>query len=408
MPNPLLGILFHWLGGLASASFYVPFRGVRDWSWETYWLVAGVFSWLVAPLLIASLFVDHLGSILRAVPLATVFWCYFFGILWGFGGLTFGLTMRYLGMSLGMAVALGYCAAFGTLMPPIVSGEFASKILTTRSGIFILIGVGICVCGIAVAGMAGISKEREMAPAEQTSVIKEFSLKKGLLVATFCGIMSACFSYGLAAGGPVREIARHYGAAPLWQGLPILIFVLAGGFTTNLTWCLILHVRNRSGTQYLLGRSEATGSRVPLVSNYLLCAAAGVTWYFQFFFYTMGEAQMGAYRFSSWTLHMASIMIFGTLWGLALKEWRGAGKRTMRLLVVSVGVLVASTLIVGYGNYLGAFSQQPLRAGTLCKTQEHPACCVLPKRRASGTGIIWISRPANLPRTCTISATSGA
>jgi L-rhamnose-H+ transport protein len=362
MPNPLLGIVFHWLGGLASASFYVPFRGVRAWSWETYWLVAGVFSWLVAPLLIASLFVDHLGSILRAVPLSTVFWCYFFGILWGFGGLTFGLTMRYLGMSLGMAVALGYCAAFGTLMPPIVSGEFASKILTTRSGIFILIGVGICVCGIAVAGMAGISKEREMPPAEQTSVIKEFSLKKGLLVASFCGIMSACFSYGLAAGGPVRAIARHYGAAPLWQGLPILILVLAGGFTTNLAWCLILHARNRTGTQYLLGRSGPTGSRVPLASNYLLCAAAGLTWYFQFFFYTMGEAQMGAYRFSSWTLHMASIMIFGTLWGLALKEWRGAGKRTMRLLAVSVGVLVASTLIVGYGNYLGAFSPQPLRA----------------------------------------------
>ncbi len=319
-------------------------------------MVAGVFSWLVAPFLIASLFVGHLGAVLRAVPLSTVFWCYFFGVLWGFGGLTFGLTMRYLGMSLGMAVALGYCAAFGTLVPPIVRGDFVTRILGTTSGVFILIGVGICVCGIAVAGLAGISKEKELPPAKRTAVIKEFNLRKGLLVATFCGIMSACFSYGLAAGEPVREIARRYGAAPMWQGLPILVFVLAGGFTTNVVWCVILHIRNRSGAQYFEARNEREGTPVPLAWNYLLCAVAGFTWYFQFFFYTMGESQMGQYRFSSWTLHMASIMIFGTLWGLALKEWRGAGTRTMRLLAASLAVLVTSTLVVGYGNYLSTFS----------------------------------------------------
>jgi L-rhamnose-H+ transport protein len=362
MPNPPLGVLFHWLGGLASASFYVPFRGVRGWAWETYWLVGGIFSWVVAPFLIASLLVNDLPAVLREVPLSTVLWCYVFGMLWGFGGLTFGLTMRYLGMSLGMAVALGYCAAFGTLMPPIFSGEFAGKILGTTSGILILIGVGICVAGIAVAGMAGISKERDLSPKQRTAVIKEFNLKKGLVVATFCGIMSACFSYGLAAGGPVREAAARHGAAPLWQGLPVLIIVLAGGFTTNVVWCAILHVRNRTGAQYFRGPVG-----VPLLSNYLLSALAGFTWYAQFFFYTMGEVQMGTYRFSSWTLHMASIMIFGAFWGLALKEWRGAGARTMRLLALSIAVLVASTLVVGYGNYLSTrvpvqTSNLPIRA----------------------------------------------
>ncbi|MDQ2774414.1 MAG: L-rhamnose/proton symporter RhaT [Acidobacteriota bacterium] len=348
MPNPLLGVFFHWIGGLASASFYVPFRQVKGWAWETYWLVGGIFSWVVAPFLIASLLVKDLPAILQEVPVRTVLWCYLFGVFWGFGGLTFGLTMRYLGMSLGMAVALGYGAAFGTLVPPIVSGEFAAKILGTASGLLILTGVGICVCGIAVAGMAGISKERELSPERRTAVIKEFNLKKGLLVATFCGIMSACFAYGLAAGGPVREAAARHGVAPLWQGLPVLVIVLAGGFTTNVVWCIVLHVRNRTGTEYFQGRA-------PLLSNYILSALAGVIWYMQFFFYTMGEVQMGTYRFSSWTLHMASIMIFGTFWGLALKEWRGAGTRTMRLLALSVAVLVASTLVVGYGNYVGQF-----------------------------------------------------
>ena len=354
-PNPLLGIFFHWTGGLASASFYVPFRGIRRWAWETYWLVGGIFSWLVAPFLIAWLLVPDLVSVLREVPSGTIAWCYIFGVLWGAGGLTFGLTMRYLGMSLGMAVALGYCAAFGTLMPPIVQGQFAGMILGRPSGRLILAGVVICLLGIAVAGMAGISKEREMPPEQQTAVIKEFNLRKGLVVATFCGIMSACFSYGLAAGGPVRDIAARHGATPLWQGLPILILVLAGGFTTNAVWCVILHARNRTGSEYFqsVARDGAGTARVPLLSNYILCAIAGFTWYFQFFFYTMGEAQMGTYRFSSWTLHMASIMIFGTLWGLALREWRGAGARTMRLVALSLAVLVTSTLVVGYGNYLG-------------------------------------------------------
>jgi L-rhamnose-H+ transport protein len=373
IPNPALGVFFHWLGGLASASFYVPFRRVRGWAWETYWMVGGIFSWIVAPALVAAMLTKDVPAVLREVPIGTVLLCYLFGVLWGFGGLTFGLTMRYLGMSLGMAVALGYCAAFGTLMPPIVRGEFAGKILGTTSGLLILTGVAICVCGIAVAGLAGISKERELPPERRTAVIKEFNLKKGVLVATFCGIMSACFSYGLAAGGPVREAAARHGTPPLWQGLPVLIIVLAGGFTTNVVWCILLHLRNKTGSQYFQGEAGTPAgvgrARIPLLSNYILCALAGFVWYFQFFFYTMGEVQMGTYRFSSWTLHMASIMIFGTLWGLALKEWKGSGPRTMRLLALSLAVLIASTVVVGYGNYLGTVAPQQRATAHVDKPQ---------------------------------------
>src|SRR5580700_9569190 len=162
IPNPALGVLFHWLGGLASGSFYVPYRGVKGWAWETYWLVGGFFSWIIAPWVLAGLLTSDVIGVLKEAPESALFWSYFFGVLWGLGGLTFGLTMRYLGMSLGMAVALGYCAAFGTLLPPIFNGEFASKVLGTQSGVVILIGVLVCLIGIAFAGAAGISKEREM------------------------------------------------------------------------------------------------------------------------------------------------------------------------------------------------------------------------------------------------------
>ncbi len=357
-PNPAIGVVFHWLGGLASGSFYVPFRGVKRWAWETYWLVGGFFSWITAPWIFATFMTADLLQVLGETPHSSLFWAYFFGVLWGLGGLTFGLTMRYLGMSLGMAMVLGYTAAFGTLMPPIFRGQFRSEVLGTNSGLTILIGVGICMLGIFVAGAAGVSKEREMSEEQKRAAIKEFSLKKGILVATFSGVMSACFAYGLAAGDPIKEITLRHGTPVLWQGLPVLVVVLLGGFTTNFIWCLILNLRNRTGYQYFSSqiRDAAEPTFAPMLSNYLFSALAGTTWYFQFFFYTMGETQMGRFKFSSWTLHMASIIIFSTLWGIALKEWKGAGTKTKLLVALSLLVLVTSTVVVGYGNYLGTKS----------------------------------------------------
>src|SRR6202142_3486500 len=235
--NPALGVFLHWLGGLASASFYVPYRGVKNWAWETYWLGGGFFSWVFPPWILALTMTRDLSSVLREAPSSSLLWVYSFGVLWGLGGLTFGLTMRYLGMSLGMAVALGYTAAFGTLMPPIFRGQFGSEVLGTRSGLTILAGVGICMLGIVFAGAAGISKEKELPEEQKRASIKEFDLKKGLLVATFPGVMSACFAYGLAAGDPIKEITLRYGTPTLWQGLPVLVVVLLGGFTTNVIWC---------------------------------------------------------------------------------------------------------------------------------------------------------------------------
>jgi L-rhamnose-H+ transport protein len=378
--NPLLGVFLHWLGGLASASFYVPYRQVRGWSWETYWLAGGVVSWIVMPWVLASLLTNNLLVVLHAAPASSIFWAYFFGVLWGFGGLTFGLTMRYLGLSLGMATALGYTAIFGTLVPPIFHGQFV-QLLAQRSGVIILAGVGVCVLGIVFAGAAGISKERELSSAQKLASIKEFNLKLGLGVATFCGVMSSCFAFGLDAGNPIKALTLEQGTSTMWQGLPVLVVVLAGGFTTNFVWCAILHTRNKSAGEYLRIPSNASDQvasehppienpldaeatemalelpsvprQLSISSNYLFSALAGATWYMQFFFYTMGETQMGSYKFSSWTLHMASIIIFSTLWGIALKEWRGVSVRTKALVFLTLLTLVGSTVIVGYGNYLG-------------------------------------------------------
>lgn len=348
--NPLLGVFFHWVGGLASASFYIPYRGVRGWAWETYWLAGGVFSWLIAPLVLAFVLVPDPLGLIGATPASALAWAYLFGMLWGIGGLTFGLTMRYLGIGLGMAVALGFCSVFGTLMPPIFDGTIG-EVFSTRAGQYVLLGVAVCAVGIAVAGWAGMSKEKELSPEQKKATIREFNFKKGLAVAVFSGVMSSCMAYALAAGKPLAAMAREAlvadGRSDLWQNLPVLIVVLWGGFTSNFIWCVLLNVKNRTGGQYFK-RAADTG----LLRNYCFCALAGVTWYLQFFFYGMGETRMGRYGFSSWTLHMASIIIFSTLWGVILHEWRGTTARTRRLLWAGVAALVAATLIVGYGNYL--------------------------------------------------------
>ena len=361
-PNPPLGVTLHAIGGLMSAIFYLPYRQVKRWSWESYWLVGGVFSWIVAPWVIASLMVPNLWSILSNAPTRSAFWSYFFGVLWGVGGLTFGLTVRYLGFALGTAMALGYCAAFGTLLPPIFSGQLFGMIHTT-GGLVVLGGVAVCLVGIVISGLAGIAKERELPEKEKQESVREFNFKKGVWVATFCGIMSACMSYGFAAGKPIAALAVEKGASDLWKNLPVLIIVLAGGFTTNCVWCLILNNRHRSFGDYL-GRNNpgvdaSKDPPAPLALNYFLCAVGGTLWYLQFFFYGMGTTRMGRYDFSSWTLHMASIIIFGTLVGVCLKEWRGVSARTHWQMRFGLVVLISSTIIIGYGNYLAPKAESP-------------------------------------------------
>ena len=368
-PDPFIGVLFHWIGGLASASNFIPFRGIKRWSWEIYWIIQGLAAWIIAPMVLALLLVPNLSAILHAAPANSVAYACFWGAMWGIGGLTFGLSIRYLGIALGYAIALGFCTAFGTLMPPIFSGQMSS-ILHETSGQVILAGVGVCMLAIAVSGLAGYSKEHEISSEDRAEAgERDYSFGKGLAVAIFAGIMSSCFAYGLTAGKPIAEIARVQLMAKhrldLWQNLPVLVFVLWGGFVTNFLWSFFLIVKNHSFAQFAgapginpMGTPELetevahrlSGRR--LVNNYLLAALAGVIWYFQFFFYSMGQTKMGKYDFSSWTLHMASIIIFATLWGIALKEWKGTSRRTKTLVALGLFLLVGSTVVVGYGNYL--------------------------------------------------------
>ena len=354
----ILGVIFHFIGGFASGSFYMPFKKVKNWSWESYWLIGGLFSWLVVPPLAAYLTIPGFAEIIRQTDTQVLWWTYFMGILWGVGGLTYGLGVRYLGMSLGNSVVLGFCAAFGALIPSIYynfsphEGKTTfTQMMASDGGRMVLLGVLVCLLGIFISGRAGMRKEKELGEEAKKASVKEFNLVKGLIVATISGILSACFNFGIEAGKPMAEVANHTWQLShpgignfLFSNNVIYVVLLWGGLTTNFIWCIILNFQNKSFGDY-------TNKQTPLLSNYLFAAIAGTTWFLQFFFYGMGESKMGNGA-SSWILHMAFIILVSNMWGVVLKEWKGVSGKTKATITIGIITIIASVMIVGYGNSL--------------------------------------------------------
>ncbi|CCH55124.1 L-rhamnose-H+ transport protein [Fibrisoma limi BUZ 3] len=347
----LLGIIYHTIGGGFSGSFYMPFNKVRGWAWESYWIVGGLFSWLIVPPLAAYLTIPDFTSIIASADMSTTSITFLMGLLWGIGGLTYGLGVRFLGMSLGNSVVLGFCSAFGALVPsiyyninPVPGRTSFTDMLGSQGGQLVLLGVLVCLIGIGISGRAGMLKEAELSEEAQKASIKEFSLTKGLIIAVISGILSAFFNYGIEAGKPLADQAVRQGSDPLFQNNVTYVVLLWGGLTTNFLWCMYLNARNGTFGDY-------TNSRTPIASNILFAGIAGTMWFLQFFFYGMGESKLGNGA-SSWITHMATIILTANLWGLYLKEWSGVSSRTFRTFVAGIVVILISIVLVGIGNSL--------------------------------------------------------
>ena len=341
--DPIAGILLIALGSIGAASFYVPFKKVKTWAWESYWISQGLFAWIIIPWLFALIFIPRgeLIPIIKESPSSAKLMATFFGILWGFGGLTFGLSLRYLGVALGQSIALGLCAAFGTLLPPIIAGD---NLFATKGGILTVVGVAITVAGIIVIGYAGSLKSKEMSEEEKIAAVREFALKKGILIAIFAGIMSACFNFGFEAGKPIENVALAHGTNPLFQKNPSLIFILLGGFLTNLVYCGFLNIRNKTYKDYY-----AVSGNV-LVNNLFFTFLAGLLWFLQFHFFGMGSSKLPAgMAVFGWSILMALNIAISNIWGIILREWKGVKPKTIIILIAGITVLILSTFVVKLG-----------------------------------------------------------
>ena len=345
----LLGILYHSIGGFASGSFYMPFNKVKGWAWESYWIVGGLFSWLIVPPLAAYLTVPGFAQIIAASSSQILFFTFLMGLLWGIGGLSYGLGVRYLGMSLGNSVVLGFCAAFGAIVPSIyyninpTEGKISfTDMMATPGGQLVLLGVLVCLIGIALSGKAGMMKEGELSEEEQKKSVAEFSLVKGLIIAVLSGILSSFFNFGIEAGKPIANAAVAAGFNPLFQNNVTFVVILWGGLTTNLIWTTILSLKNKSYGDFV-------NKSTPISKNIMFAALAGTTWFLQFFFYGMGESKLGNGA-SSWILHMSTIILTANMWGIYRKEWTGVAAKTKWTITVGIVVILLSVVLVGIGN----------------------------------------------------------
>lgn len=328
----IIGLLIIAIGAFCQSSSYVPINKIRNWSWESYWLIQGVFAWLVFPLLGALLAVPaghSLFEIYATFPKESLL-TMLFGVLWGIGGLTFGLSMRYLGVALGQSIALGTCSALGAILGPVFTGNAAS--LTSA----VIIGVIVMLAGIAIIGVAGGMKASALPEEEKKKAVKDFNFGKGIAVALLAGFMSACFNIGLSFGEPLHwEESKE-----IFSTLPATMLVTFGGFITNAAYCLFNNYKNKTFSDYKNGSLWC--------NNLIFCAIAGLLWYSQFFGLSLGKGFLTAFPVLitfSWCILMALNVTFSNVWGIILKEWKGVNRKTLIVLTIGIIVLIFSTFL---------------------------------------------------------------
>jgi len=348
--NPIAGVLLHSVGALSSSSCYTPQKKTTLWSWEIYWITQATFAWFILPILFAFITIPNYMDVLAAAPKPAMLRSFLLGVLYGVGGLSFGLGIKYIGFSLNYAIAIGISAFLGTLLPLIWTPNEGSVWLLKETfndtpGLIVLVGIVIALVGILFCGWAGALREKS------GNSSARFSFRIGVPLATVAGILSAVFNFSLLAGEPLETAALAQGASELLKMNAIYPFSHGGAWVTNVIWCIVLIVRNGSGSQLVRLPGE---TRNKLAFYYLMALLSGAFWYFQFFFYGMGHFHMGTtYGFTSWALHMAMLILFSNIYGTLFKEWEGADKLPIRILRTGMALIVVATLIITYGNQMG-------------------------------------------------------
>jgi L-rhamnose-H+ transport protein len=344
----LTGVMYHGVGASSAAFCYTPQKKVTGWSWQTYWLAQALVCWLLLPVIVAWLTIPQLSLVLQEAPTAVLWKTFLLGMAYGIGGTAFGMAIRYVGFSLTYAIAVGISCVLGTLLPPLVRGELAAVFSKTGAD-WVLGGILLGAAGIALCGVAGRGKEIDLA-SQQTGDL-QFSLAKGLPLCLLAGVLSAVYGFSIDQGQPLAEIAARYGAGN-YQGNVIYIFSNSGAFLSTLFYCLYLHSKQKTFKEYTT--KPATGKSGALTLNFVMAALTGILWYGQFFFYGLGHVRMGNYKFSSWAIHMIMLVLFSSVAGLLLKEWKDVSKSTRIKLIAALLVLTIAVLVLSYGNYLGS------------------------------------------------------
>jgi L-rhamnose-H+ transport protein len=339
--NILAGILLIAFGAFSSGSFAVPFGKIKGWGWETYWMVFSTGAYIIFPLLGCVIFAPNFIEIISETDSKTIVAVFLLGMVYGVGNLSFGLALRYLGLSLGYALSLGLMLAIGTLIPPVLDGRL-ELMLQKDGGMLLIWGVFVACAGIALSAWSGILKDKQVSESAKKASIGEFNFVKGILAAVLVGVTGSAMSLGFERGLPITETASGKGVDTLFTMMPLLVVLFSGTFVTTIFWCVYLGNKNKTLSNYI----KAENGKI-LVFNYLFGLLAGLLWFSQFILYGMGKSKMGPFTFTSWGILMALTIVFATVWGLIRGEWKGASKKVYFLMVLSLIIIIVSSFMIG-------------------------------------------------------------
>lgn len=339
VPNPFEGIGLHAAGAASASACYLPYHKTKQWSWISFWLVQALFAWILTPLLLAILTVPGFFSIIGNTPDHILVGTFLLGACYGFGGMSFGFATRYIGYSLTYTISIGISAVLGTVLPLIIRGSLISY-FSQAGGVIILVGMVISLLGVSLCGWAGFRKENEI------SCPVNFNMRLGLILTIVAGILSGVFNISLEYGQPIAALAAKNGAG-IFEDNAKLIVATTGCFVVNLIWFTVLGLKERKLKELAGGNAIASST---LVKNFLWSAAGGILWCMQFFFYGMGHAKMGTFRFASWVIHMSMLIFFSFIVGMIMKEWKKTSKTTYLMLIIALAILCLSFCIMTYGS----------------------------------------------------------
>lgn len=337
----LYGILLITVGAFMSGSFAIPFDKVKGWKWENYWLVYSLFGYIIAPLLVCLVCIPDLFKVLNSAPSTTLWVVFLLGIIYGAANLTFGLSLRYLGISLGYALSLGLMMAIGTLVPPLIDGRL-TLLFQGNGGIMLIAGIIISLTGIGISGYAGVLKSKQIKKNDETN--NEFDLKKGIAATLFVGVAGSATALGLEQGIPIAKASIEAGVNPLFQDSIVFLVLYSGSFLTTFIWCLYLSMKNKTIKNFF----RPVGVTFSL--NYMLCALAGFLWYINYVFFGMGKAQMGTFSFVAWGILMTLTIVCATLWGVYRGEWKSVTTKIRLLMWTGLIILVFSSFLIGISS----------------------------------------------------------
>jgi L-rhamnose-H+ transport protein len=339
--NIFFGIILIATGAFSAGSFAVPFGKIKGWQWETYWMVFSLGAYIILPFIACLIFAPNWLDSIKSTPPNVLVIVFLLGAVYGIGNLSFGLSLRYLGLSLGYALSLGLMLAIGTLIPPLIDGRL-QLMIESSGGNLLLAGIAVAAFGIALSAWAGIAKDKSVTQEKKLESVSEFNLVKGILAALLVGVTGSAMALGFEQGLPLSVMAEEIGIDPLFSMMPVYLVLLLGTFGSTLVWCLFLGIKNKSIKNY----SEAKSNRI-IIFNYSFGLLAGLLWFSQFIFYGMGKSKMGPFTFTSWGILMALTIGFAAVWGLIRGEWKGAPARVYVIMALSLLILIAASFMIG-------------------------------------------------------------